>query len=180
MKKTTWTSDFLNQLGDDISQFGINVTWSRLKLSPDDQVVINGETFTFIGAMMKAVTEANGMTVTHARRAIEDILAMALRSDRPTDEWAKALFKHGAHWRCAQGWTEKQMRKLLDQVETSSSAMAEQWKNFALNDDQAIAMDKSIAYYQGVEAKAAKKGQAPTMTSPSLFTGSFNWPFAKN
>jgi hypothetical protein len=180
MKKPTWNQEFLQQLGDDIAQFGINLTWNRQKLNPNDRVNVSGEDMSFFAAMMKAVTEAEGMTVTHARRSMEDVLSMALRAERPNEDWANVLFKHGAHWRCAQGWTEKQAKRMLDNLESSKVAMAERWKNLALNDDQAIAMDKTIAYYQNMDAKAQKKGKTSTSTPPQLFGASFTWPVAKN
>lgn len=176
---TEWDKEKLLRVGDDISNYGVSITWSRINLKPLDEIKLEGEKTYFISAIMEAITRAKGMTVTHARKAIEDVISLSIREATPNNEFVNAIFKYGNHWNCGQGWTEKQLKSLLECVDNPTN-VASSWVVLALNKNQRIAIKKRIDSFRN---KKEKRGRKPIERPHSaiLMGGHLSsWPFGKH
>jgi hypothetical protein len=145
MKKMSNTQK--RELGESIKELGVSLVWCRTKQLPNNKIEAeSGETFWF-QFVLHAISDAPGMTVTLARRLVEDAIGYAVGKDEPTQAWASALMEVGKKWKFAQGWTEKQIKRLIDELPGDKTVYAKEWASVALTKDQAIAFEKLHANY---------------------------------
>jgi hypothetical protein len=160
-------------------QNGVSLIWNRFKCRPSDRVMVNGNSKPFYQAMLEAISEAQGMATMLARKSIEDVMGMSVSVECPTAEWAQTVLAHGQRWNCAQGWTEKMMKQLVDNVAGSKIQAIKSWQKFAKTDDQKIALQKMLETCEAAETKVirkSKKAAAQGASATSML--SMNWLFA--
>lgn len=178
-KVRIWSNERIENISDEVGLMGVNIAWSKLKVTPNEKICVNGENRIVFDILMTAISRNSNIAITQIKNALEDMVSISVANDSPTPQWAKALFESCKDWKRAQGWVEKNMKKIIDATEGDALAISKDWKKFALTLDHAAAMDKLILHYETQEKKQSKK-KVKIQSTPSSALSSvlFNWPFA--
>lgn len=157
MKVKNWKSDDVIKLGEEIKQSGMLVISNRMEMDPSCNVNLDGKEVNAYKLMLMAVYSGPKTSVTEARKITEDLIAITLKISKPTSKWAEYTLEASDKMKCSQGWTEKQIRKMIEACEGGSLDIAKDWSKLALNKDQVSAMEKIVAYYETQKGKLDRK-----------------------
>ena len=178
-KVRIWSNERIENISDEVGLMGVNIAWSKLKMSPNEKVCVNGENKIVFDVLMLAIARNPNIAITQIKNALEDMVSISVANDSPTSQWAKTLFESCKDWKRAQGWVEKNMKKIIDATDGDALTISKDWKKYALTSDHEAAMDKLIVHYDTQEKKQSKRKVKIQSSSPSpLASALFNWPFA--
>ena len=175
-----WSNEAAAVMGSEMVSSGITLIWNKYKINAFESVFLEDELLNVVDFLLATLAKAK-TSLTNARKLAEDIIAMSLTSSHPHTDWVKALMKQGDVLRCSQGWTEKQMKKLIDASGGDSVLLVKDWSQYTVSKDQAVAVKKLEAYYLTQQSKesrrvASKQYQDRLVDLPGgLFGAGFGW-----
>jgi hypothetical protein len=173
MKK--WTKDDLTNIGNSVAQMGVPVVWQKWGVEPSEKIKTDEGDLLQIDAMMRAISDTKGLSITHARRSIEDVVAMATKTSAAQKEWLVAILRQMEKWHCSQSWFEKNLKKLVENSAEGSAIKAlEEWKGVLASKEQVTVWEALHAYYTQQDQKKSKKKEK-TSTKNDGFLGLVNF-----
>lgn len=178
-EKRSWSKERIENISDEIGLMGVNIVWSKLKVKANQKIKTEESERIVFDILMSSVADNQNIAITQIKRALEDIVSFSLSSDSPTPQWAKSIFYSCKDWKRAQGWVEKNMKRVIDATEGDPLTITKDWLKYGLTPDHTAAMEKLITHYQTQEKKQVKKKAKVQLSAPSPLTSAlFNWPFA--
>lgn len=175
-----WTTENATAMGNEMVASGVSLIWNKYKINAFESIFLEDELMNVVDFLLVTLAKAK-TSLTNARKLAEDIITMSLASSHPHTDWVKSLMKQGDVLRCSQGWTEKQMKKLIDASGGDSVLLTKDWAKYAVSKDQEVAMKKLEAYYvtqKGKESRrlSSKQYQDRLVDLPGgLFGAGFGW-----